>query len=77
VSSGNEEGIFVPTRGDADIKHITFLSKPPTEMKECQWLKAVLVGQFEFLEWTPDNHLRHSRLLGLREDKMPRDVGRE
>ena len=24
------------------------------KMKECRWLKPVLVGQFEFVEWTPD-----------------------
>ena len=30
------------------------------KMAECQWLKPVLVGQFEFLEWTADNHLRQS-----------------
>jgi len=23
-------------------------------------LKPVLVGQFEFVEWTTDNHLRHA-----------------
>ena len=39
--------------------------------------EAVVVGQFEFLEWTPDNHLRHSRFMGLREDKSARDVRRE
>jgi DNA ligase D-like protein (predicted ligase) len=47
------------------------------KMKECQWLKPVLVGQFEFVEWTPDNHLRHSRFMGLREDKKAREVQRE
>jgi bifunctional non-homologous end joining protein LigD len=46
-------------------------------MKECRWLKPVLVGQFEFVEWTPDGHLRHSRFMGLREDKEPGDVRRE
>src|SRR5262249_18030704 len=44
------------------------------KMAECKWLKPELVGQFEFVEWTPDNHLRHSRFQGLREDKKPRDV---
>lgn len=24
------------------------------KMKDCRWLKPALVGQFEFLEWTPD-----------------------
>ena len=47
------------------------------KMAEVQWLKPVLVGQFEFLEWTADNHLRHSKFVGLREDKKARDVVRE
>lgn len=47
------------------------------KMAECRWVKPVLVGQFEFVEWTPDNHLRHSRFVALREDKEPRTVGRE
>jgi bifunctional non-homologous end joining protein LigD len=46
-------------------------------MAECQWLKPVLVAQFEFLEWTDENHLRHSRFIGLREDKRAEDVARE
>ena len=25
------------------------------KMKECRWLTPVLVGQFEYVEWTPDN----------------------
>jgi hypothetical protein len=32
-------------------------------MKDCRWLKLVLVGQFEFLEWTGDHHLRHSKFI--------------
>ena len=48
-----------------------------TKMKECYWLKPILVGQFEFVEWTPDNHLRHSRFIALRDDKPARDVHRE
>jgi DNA ligase D-like protein (predicted ligase) len=47
------------------------------KMKECRWLKPVLVGQFEFAEWTPDNHLRHSKFIALRDDKQARDVRRE
>jgi bifunctional non-homologous end joining protein LigD len=37
------------------------------KMKNCRWLTPVLVGQFEFVEWTPDKHLRHSRFVALRE----------
>lgn len=47
------------------------------KMAECRWLKPVLVGQFEFVEWTPDNHLRHTKFVVLREDKDPRSVHRE
>jgi len=46
-------------------------------MAECVWLKPVLVGQFEFLEWTGENHLRHSKFIALREDKSAKDVVRE
>ena len=24
-------------------------------------------GEFEFVEWTPDKHLRHSRFVGIEE----------
>ena len=37
------------------------------KMKHCRWLKPVVLGQFEFVEWTPDKHLRHSRFVGLRQ----------
>jgi bifunctional non-homologous end joining protein LigD len=45
--------------------------------KLCVWLKADLVAQIEFTEWTPDGHLRHSKFVGLREDKEAREVARE
>lgn len=47
------------------------------KMNECRWLKPLLVAQFEYTEWTPDNHLRHSRFVAFREDKRPRDVRRD
>ena len=42
------------------------------KMKDCRWLKPVLVGQFEFVEWTDGNHLRHTHFVALREDKKAR-----
>ena len=45
------------------------------KMKECRWLRPVLVAQLE-LEWTADNHLRHTTFIGLR-DKPARTVRRE
>jgi ATP-dependent DNA ligase len=40
-------------------------------------LKPQLVAQIEFTEWTPDGHLRHSKFVGLGDDKDPRQVVRE
>ena len=54
------------------------LEKSPAEVgldqgrKSCAWL-----AQIEFTEWTPDGHLRHSKFVGLREDKRAREVVRE
>jgi len=47
------------------------------EMKNCVWLKPKLVAQVEFTEWTPDGHLRHSKFVGLRDDREAREVVRE
>jgi ATP-dependent DNA ligase len=47
------------------------------KMTECRWLKPVLVAQFEYVEWTSDQHLRHSRFMELRDDKKAKDVVRE
>ena len=47
------------------------------KMAQCRWLTPSLVGQFEFVEWTPDNHLRHSRFIALRDDTPARAVRRE
>jgi len=47
------------------------------KMADCRWLKPLLVAQFEYVEWTPDNHLRHSTFIALRTDKRAPDVVRE
>jgi bifunctional non-homologous end joining protein LigD len=38
------------------------------KMKDCVWVRPELVAQVEFVEWTPDGHLRHSRFIRLRDD---------
>lgn len=47
------------------------------KMKDCRWIRPELVGQFEFVEWTPDGHLRHSRFVALRQDIAALKVRRE
>ncbi|MGF7179029.1 hypothetical protein [Tunturiibacter psychrotolerans] len=38
------------------------------------WLKPETVTQVEFLEWTGADHSRHTKFIGLRDDKDPRKV---
>lgn len=47
------------------------------EMSKCSWLKPSLVCQVKFAEWTRDGRLRQPVFLGLREDKVAREVVRE
>jgi ATP-dependent DNA ligase len=47
------------------------------KMKECVWVRPELVAQIEFLEWTDADHLRHSKFVGLREDKEASRVVKE
>ena len=43
----------------------------------CRWIEPFLVARIEFLEWTPENRLRHPRFIGFRSDKHANDVMRE
>ena len=47
------------------------------KMADCRWLEPKLVGQFEFVEWTSDGHLRHSKFVGMRIDVVAEKVKRE
>jgi bifunctional non-homologous end joining protein LigD len=44
------------------------------EMKHCIWLKPTLIAQVEFVEWTPDGHLRAPKFIALRDDKRPDEI---
>jgi bifunctional non-homologous end joining protein LigD len=46
-------------------------------MKECHWLRPELVAEIEFVDWTEQNHLRHSKFVELRDDKDAREVEKE
>jgi DNA ligase D-like protein (predicted ligase) len=47
------------------------------KMAQCRWLNPLLVARVEFLEWTGDAHLRHTRFMALRDDVAASDVRRE
>jgi bifunctional non-homologous end joining protein LigD len=46
-------------------------------MRKYRWTKPTLVVQADFTDWTDANHLRHSRFIGLRDDKDAREVRKE
>jgi len=50
---------------------------PPAEGKGAHWVRASLVGEVEFTEWTATGRLRHPTWRGWRTDKKPADVRRE
>ena len=37
------------------------------KLKECVWVRPELLAEVEFVEWTPDGHLRHARFVGLKD----------
>jgi DNA ligase D-like protein (predicted ligase) len=47
------------------------------KMNECIWVKPRLVAEIAFLEWAGADHLRHTKFVGLRDDRDPRAVVRE
>jgi DNA ligase D-like protein (predicted ligase) len=82
------EQLFKRLRG-LEIKDCPFANLPEAKsgrwgagltaakMKDCRWLKPTVVAQIEFLEWTGDNHLRHTRFIALRDDRPARAIRRE
>jgi len=50
---------------------------PAAEAKGAHWVRASLVGEVEFSEWTATGRLRHPTWRGWRTDKKPADVRRE
>ncbi len=47
------------------------------EMTKLRWVKPAHVVEISFVEWTRDGNLRHAQFVGVRSDKLPRDVRRE
>jgi bifunctional non-homologous end joining protein LigD len=64
-------------RALASDKPTVVADLPPVERRRIHWLKPKLVAEIEFAEFTGDGSVRHGRFLGLREDKVAKDVKRE
>ena len=47
------------------------------DMTALRWVKPKIVVEVSFVEWTRDGLLRHPEFVGVRDDKSPREIGRE
>jgi bifunctional non-homologous end joining protein LigD len=61
----------------AEMRTVPFTRSVGLPRKGAHWVRPEIVVQVAFIEWTAYGKLRHSRLVGLREDKSPREVVRE
>ena len=46
-------------------------------LRQTHWTKPKMIAEVAFTEWTSDGSIRHPSFQGLREDKDPKEVGRE
>jgi DNA ligase D-like protein (predicted ligase) len=47
------------------------------KMDQCRWVRAKLVCQVAFVEWTDAGHLPHRTFIAMRDDEKPAEVVRE
>jgi bifunctional non-homologous end joining protein LigD len=80
VGTGFDTALLLDLRARLDALEIP---KPPFTKAvglprlRAHWVRPEIVVQVAFIQWTGHGKLRHSRLLGVREDKAPREVVRE
>ena len=80
VGTGFDTKLLVDLRARLEALEI---AKPPFTKAvglpriRAHFVRPEVVVQVAFIEWTVHGKLRHSRLLGIRTDKSPREVVRE
>jgi len=80
IGTGFNTSLLLDLRAQLDRLEI---EKPPFTKAvglprlRAHWVHPQLVVQVGFIQWTKHNKLRHPRLLGVRQDKSPREVIRE
>jgi ATP-dependent DNA ligase len=80
VGTGFDTKLLLDLRRRLDAIEISI--PPFTKSKglprlRAHWVRPEIVVQVAFIEWTVHGKLRHSRLIGIRTDKTPRDIVRE
>ncbi|MEA2698926.1 MAG: bifunctional non-ous end joining protein LigD [Myxococcales bacterium] len=80
VGTGFDNATLVSLRAKLDALEINtspFTRAVGLPRLRAHWVKPEIVVQVAFMEWTKYDKLRHPRLVGIRADKLPRDVVRE
>jgi ATP-dependent DNA ligase len=80
VGTGFDTALLLDLRARLDrleIPKTPFTKAVGLPRLRAHWVRPEIVVQVAFLEWTGHGKMRHSRLLGVRRDKSPREVVRE
>jgi bifunctional non-homologous end joining protein LigD len=80
VGTGFDTKLLLDLRARLDameIEKTPFTRATGLPRLRAHWVRPEIVVQVSFIEWTVHGKLRHSRLIGIRTDKSPREVVRE
>jgi bifunctional non-homologous end joining protein LigD len=80
VGTGLDTAMLLDLRarlGAIEVEAAPFTRAVGLPRERIHWVRPELVVQVAFMEWTGHDKLRHPRLVGLRDDKVARDVVRE
>jgi len=80
IGTGFNRELLLDLRAQLDrleIPKTAFTKAVGLPRLRAHWVKPKLVVQVGFIQWTTHGKLRHPRLLGIRQDKSPREVVRE
>ncbi len=80
VGTGFDTALLIDLRARLDALEVMdapFTRALGLPRARAHWVRPELVVQVAFMEWTRHGKLRHPRLVGLRHDKLARDVTRE
>jgi len=79
VGTGFDMKLLVGLRARLDwieIAQCPFTKGAGLPRVRAHWVRPEIVVRVAFIEWTIHGKLRHGRFLGIREDKLPREVVR-
>jgi bifunctional non-homologous end joining protein LigD len=80
VGTGFDTKLLTDLRARLDaleVEKTPFTKAKGLPRVRAHWVRPDIVVHVAFIEWTVHTKLRHSRLLGLRENSRPRDVVQE